>query len=321
MNRLVKPAAALLGSALASRFLGLPGAALGAGGAAFSASQGDPETAAALGLGAAVGLLMRDTTSPWGPLPLKPAMALTLWNGNSLTDAWQEQAAVFARVQPQVILMHVGIGGGADAAEVAAAARELVPNLRVWVQVSADPAMSTGANAAVQTGLRVVQATGAEAVSWNGERAFKTADGARVARAIVQGFADTGSNAVQMQTAYGDPTLHSSYPWSAWFEPGGCLVSLAQDYPFGDDRRSGTVPDGTLSSRIARNAAGWQDAVQEGLVPASVVRGTYIPSAHLETNDIVRACQGIPYVAAWPWHGRYDENALRAFETLRAARG
>lgn len=308
--------AAALGSALTSRFLGAPGAVVGVGGAAYFAAQGDADLALGLGLGAGLGLLLRGAqASLWGDLPLRPALALTLWNGDPLEDAWAEQAAIFARLQPQVIILHVGVGGGTGAANVAAAARATVPGIRVWTQVSA----TFDVRSTVATGARVVQATGSEAVGWNGERAFKNAGGADAARGIVEGFAATGLPVVQMQSAYGDPTLHSSYPWAAWFGPGGCQVSLAQDYPFADDV-TGTVADGSLTSRIERDTVGWARAVERGMVPASVIRGTYVPSAHIETADIVRACAGIPYVAVWPWHGRYDEQALRAFEQIRAQR-
>ena len=308
MSAALKRALAGLSSVAATRLLGRPGLAVSAAAAALV--YDDPVGLTACGVGAAAGLAWHELSG------LEPAagVAMTVWTSDDLQTAWNRQRAAFEEVQPQIAILHVGLGGGANAQSVAAQVREAVPGVRLWTQVSTDPAMTAGAQSALDTGHRVVTATGSEAVCWNAERAFKAAGGAEVARDIVDGWKPTG--VPQLQSAYSSPAGHSSYPWAAWLVD-GCVASLCQDYPFGDDVRTGTRPDGTLQSRIAAGKAGWQQAVAAGLISKNVVRGTYIPGAHLETQDVVRATAGIPYVAVWPWHGVYDAQMIAALRVVR----
>jgi len=245
---------------------------------------------------------------------IRPAVAMTLWTGNSLSDAWRVQRQDFIDVQPNVMILHISPSGGEGALAVVQEARAAIPGLRIWVQLSCG---SRDAAGIVETARRVVEETGAEAVSWNAEHSFKDPGGDEVARAICAGWAAI-SNIPQMQSAYGNPMQHHSYPWSAWFPP--CIISLCQDYPIGEDVRSGTQPDGLLTDRVARDTVGWNEAVAAGMIPATVYRGTYIPGAHMTTDDVLRACSGIDYVAVWPWHGRYDEPVKAALKQLARSR-
>lgn len=251
-----------------------------------------------------------------GGLPLAPGVAMTLWTGGSLRRAWEEQRAAFEAVKPQIIMPYIGIDGGSDAASIIQEARATNPGLRVWVELAASAAMEYGAGPVLRTAERVVASTGAEAVVWNAERPFKTPQGARVARELVEGWAPSGI--VQIHSAYSSPRGHSDYPWAAFLSgTPHCPISLAQDYPFGDSVRSGTAPVGDMQRFMDRAKQGWQAAVSDGIIDASVIRGTYVPGAHVPTQDLIAACEGIPYVGVWPWHGLYDAQVIEALRVIR----
>lgn len=271
-------------------------------------------------LGAGVVGLGYALSGPTVPsLPVPPAVALTLWTGGTLAQAWSRQRSAFIAVQPQVILLHVNSGGGEGALDVVQEARELIPGLRVWIQVAANTAMQYGPSGVLRTAEGLVDLLRAEAVSWNGERPFAVPQGAAVARQIVESWAPTG--VPQMQSAYSSPRGHSGYPWAAFLNGDPrCFASLAQDYPFGDGRRSGMAPPGDMMRYMNRAKQGWAEAVQEGIIAPDVIRGTYVPGAHVPTQDLIEAGTGVPYVAVWPWHGQYDAACIEAMRVLRSSR-
>lgn len=281
-----------------------------------------------LGYGVAAGGLGAALIGRTAPLLTDGAqrgLALTIWDGDGLDEAWANQRQTALAVRPEIILLHFGgIGSDAAASSIARQVREtLGANQRIWIQVYGDGVVTDGPDGLVRFAGAVQRAIRAEGLVWNLERGVRVAGGAQAIQRLYAATRVAMPGVPMGHTAYSNPSVHrDSYPWAAALGGEGFAqapdFTLPQMYPFGDGTRSGTI-DGALMDGLAAGAwGGWQTARANGVLGPRVQVGVYLPGAHVPADALVRAAAPAQLVALWPWHGVYDATGTEAAVRIAA---
>lgn len=283
-----------------------------------------------LGYGVAAGGIAASLMGPVRARGQKPApgVALTIWSGDGLERAWAAQRSAVAAVRPQILCLHYGgIGTDQGTGRIVREAREICGNdLRFWVEVYADDAVAQGPDQLVRFAGALARSMDAEAVVWDAERAFRSASGAQAAQRLLDASHASFEDQIVGHTAYSSPRVHAeTYPWGAWLGGDGYRLradfSLAQLYPFGDERREGMIPGGTMDLLARAAWGGWAGAKEDGAIAPDLRVGAYLPGAHVPADALVRAAANTSLVAVWPWHGVFDAEAMAAAGALRRRMG
>jgi hypothetical protein len=232
-------------------------------------------------------------------------------------------------------------------AGVIADVRKTLPEARIWLGVGGDgwaaqwragKATAAQVLAPLVACARVAHAHELELVLWDFEAAWKRAPKTdkrsrdelyALARRVITEGAQAAPDAIHGLVAYDIPTLHTAFPWEAFFV--GTPVSLFAYMAYSAD---GTPDHGELLSRVAWAQREQEKAERRGLipddatgpdVPGDVDRVPAIQLHGVSLRDQVTVLAEHPLVAAWSLPlieagGRADEGGVRALEAAMRLR-
>lgn len=275
------------------------------------------------------------------PAQLPPGVALTLWHDDGLLPALAGARPLLEAARPPIVQLHAGPRElVAHAADVAAAVRAAVPNVRLWVGAGCDGwlrglhAGTVGRPEVIRRLLEAAdtaQAIGAEAVVWDPESEWKVRpdESGEIASellslcnqrhpALTQGFTSF-DGPVSIATHGGRWGGHSSFPWRAWLGPDSPVaLHLPQQYAAPE---KGTASIGGAKARRTLSGASIEAAVAKGwiradLAPGGSNGGAYVQGHHVPTEGTLAIAEGRRWVAVWAAPTRIDADGEAAVRKL-----
>jgi hypothetical protein len=274
---------------------------------------------------------------------LDPGVAVYVWTAKGLRVAWAGAKTILERAHPPIVILHGPPSSltSVHLAGVIADVRKTLPEARIWLGVGGDgwaAQWRAGKVAAAQVVAplvacaRVAHAHELELVLWDFEAAWKRAPKTdkrsrdelyALARRVITEGAQAAPDAIHGLVAYDIPTLHTAFPWEAFFV--GSPVSLYAYMAYSAD---GTPDHGELLARVAWARREQANAERRGLIPADVTgidvaddldRVPTIQLHGVSLRDQVTVLAEHPHVAAWALplianNGRADPSGVRALE-------
>ena len=282
------------------------------------------------------------------PRELPPGVAVYVWSGKGLRHAWAGSRDVLVRAQPPIVILHGPPSSitSAHFAGVVADVRAQLPNARIWLGVGGDGFAAqyrAGKVSAAQVVAPLVacaavaHAHGFELILWDFEAAWKRAPKTDVrsrdelyalAKRVITEGAAAAPDSVHGLVCYDIPTLHTAFPWSAFFND--TPVSLFAYMAYSAD---GTPDVGELLRRVAWAKREQEKAEGRGLIPDDVspdVPGDVdrVPTVQLHgvaQRDLVTVLAEHTHALAWTLPliadgGRADAAGVQALEAALCLR-
>lgn len=266
---------------------------------------------------------------------LQPGLALTLWHGSGLRDAWSGAEALLRDSRPQIVQLHAGPEElRLHAAEVAGHVRAALPGVRLWLGVGMDGfprRLGLGRERLVAEAVgiaRLARDLRAEHLVLDAEAAWKSDDPEEreretaLASGVVEAIARDVPEVVLGHTAYDQPGLHGSYAWRAWLGGPGVRYTWPQVYAAtGGETMAhrGALPRRERASLESYAAAVRKLGVRPDVAdsdPASLEWRPYVQLHGVPYPDTISL--GVKYrlCAGWAAPSRLDDDGRTAVRAL-----
>lgn len=276
-------------------------------------------------------------------LQLLSGVAITLWHGDGLDDAWTPAVeSMLSVARPQVVQLHSAPRGHERyTRSVAGAVRRSLPGARTWLGVGCDGWLWEWARglcsrkAALDrlTGCAdLAAALGAESICWNGELAYKehVDRGKDLARGVLEYTASHHPQLAQTFTSYDHVHYHPA-PWRAFCYPGSPVTAAFPQVYAAPGGEEAMAHRGALPAREKAALSSYAVAIKNGWVEADAPAGTaadesdidwmpYIQAHSVQASDSIAFALRYETTAWWAAPSRMDADGRRAFLATCALR-